>query len=159
MNRFGSKAATAIAALLFGLIVSDPAAAGQAVRGKHGQIATHVGGATIHITLGAVPVVVSKGRQRNRHGSHHAERGHGYGYGHGDKRGHGYRNRVAATSYGTPNRIGHRMHSGALRGCQPTSKIVFVGRGQRAKIGGLMCQDRHGRPFILKGSRHVLYYD
>ena len=41
------------------------------------------------------------------------------------------------------------------RACHKVSKIQYNHYGQPLRIGGLMCYDRHGRPYVVDGSRHA----
>jgi hypothetical protein len=49
-----------------------------------------------------------------------------------------------------------RMDYQAVRPCRATSKIGFDGYGRRARIGGTMCYDAYGRPYIVRGSRFII---
>ena len=44
----------------------------------------------------------------------------------------------------------------AVRPCHATSKIGFDGYGRRARIGGTMCYDAYGTPYIVRGSRYII---
>ena len=46
---------------------------------------------------------------------------------------------------------------GAGRGCHRTSKIGYW-HGYRARIGGTMCYDAYGYPYIVPGSRYLIHY-
>ncbi len=43
-------------------------------------------------------------------------------------------------------------------GCRAVTKFGFDRFGRQAKIGGTMCFDRFGKPYILSRSRHVIHY-
>ncbi len=43
-----------------------------------------------------------------------------------------------------------------VRPCRATSKIGFDGYGRRARIGGTMCYDAYGTPYIVRGSRYII---
>jgi hypothetical protein len=80
-------------------------------------------------------------RGHRRHGHFHRRHGgkhHGYAAQRHGKRWHGYG--------------GYRT----ARACHKTSKIRYDHYGQPQRIGGVMCYDRHGRPYIVDGSRHVI---
>lgn len=174
MTGLGTKTA-ALAAMLLGIAASGMIAGGTAAAGQagyaHAGTYGQVSGAKIHITLGAAPLVFGTSR-RHRHRGHHGHHGHHRPV-HGPVRGHDIVSHGPGTygggTYG-PGTYGGRTHGLAPRGayggrrggvhggCRPTSKIAFVGHGRRAKVGGLMCRDRHGRAFVLPGSRHVLFY-
>jgi len=51
-----------------------------------------------------------------------------------------------------------RMDYQAIRPCHPTSKIGYVDYGRRARIGGTMCYDAYGKPYIVQGSRYIIQY-
>ncbi len=131
-------------------------AAGYAHAGSYGQVS----GAKIYITLGAARLAFGKSRRHGHHG--HRRPVHGPVHGHGVAQ-YGVGTYGAGTYGGTTHRLvpsgPRRGGRGAVHGgCQPTSKVAFAGHGRRARVGGLMCHDRHGRPFVLPGSRHVLFY-
>lgn len=41
--------------------------------------------------------------------------------------------------------------------CRPVIRISYDGYGNRIKIGGTLCLNRHGERYILRGSRHIVY--
>ena len=138
----------AIAALSLALL-SAPALAGKFSHG-YGHRAHH----GHHY---AAPFAFSLGKFFGgiyRHGQH-------YGYGkHGVRRhyrhgGHGYVKPYAGRGYAKPHHKGagyaHRDR------CQQTSKTGYH-HGRKAQIGGTMCYDRHGRWYIVPGSRYVMHY-
>lgn len=43
------------------------------------------------------------------------------------------------------------------RRCQRVINIAYH-HGRLAKIGGVMCYDRYGRPYVVAGSRYVIHY-
>lgn len=43
------------------------------------------------------------------------------------------------------------------RACHPV-RLFGYHHGQRALLGGILCYDRHGRAFVLRGTRRVLRY-
>jgi len=74
------------------------------------------------------------------HGGKHGHRGHGghHGSRHG---GHGHDAR----------------HGGYGYDCRKVSKHGYY-HGRKARIGGTMCYDRYGDPYIVQGSRYVIDY-
>ena len=168
MTGLGTKAA-ALAAMLLGMAASGMIAGGTAAAGQAGYAHAgsygQVSGAKIYITLGAARLAFAKSRRHGHHGHRRPVHGpvHGHGvaqYGVGTYGAGAY---GAGTYGGTTHRLvpsgPRRGGRGAVHGgCQPTSKVAFAGHGRRARVGGLMCHDRHGRPFVLPGSRHVLFY-
>ena len=50
-----------------------------------------------------------------------------------------------------------RMDNQATRPCHATSKVGFD-HGRRARIGGTMCYDTYGSPYIVRGSRYIIRY-
>ena len=46
------------------------------------------------------------------------------------------------------------VHGGGR--CHPTEKIVYGHDGRRIRVGGTMCYDRYGNPYITGGSRHFM---
>lgn len=46
----------------------------------------------------------------------------------------------------------------AIRPCHSTSKIGFDTYGRRARIGGTMCYDAYGTPYVVQGSRYIIQY-
>lgn len=72
------------------------------------------------------------------------------------------------------NRHGHRKHSTylpkrrahnhrntsyhAIQSCHATSKAGFDDYGRRVRIGGTMCYNAYGAPYIVRGSRHIIRY-
>lgn len=52
---------------------------------------------------------------------------------------------------------GHDRYSRYHRGCRKVSKHGYY-HGREAKIGGTMCYDRYGEPYIVQGSRYVIHY-
>lgn len=88
----------------------------------------------------------------------------GYRRGHSDYRPayrhayrHDHRKRYAYSAPRRPYRQ-ERMDYQAARPCHPTSKIGFGDYGRRARIGGTMCYDAYGRPYIVQGSRYIIQY-
>jgi len=69
--------------------------------------------------------------------------------GHGDHRGHGSHKR---RHYYDGHRHGYYRHD-----CHKVSKHGYY-HGRKAKIGGTMCYDRYGDPYIVQGSRYVIHY-
>lgn len=69
--------------------------------------------------------------------------GHGFNYG-----GHSHGGSVS-------HDLGRTRYSA---GCRAVIKFGFDRFGRRAKIGGTMCFDRYGNPYILSHSRHVIHY-
>jgi hypothetical protein len=79
--------------------------------------------------------------------------GHGFYYG-GHNTGHGV---IGGYSHGGSGShdLGRTRYSA---GCRAVIKFGFDRFGRRAKIGGTMCFDRYGNPYILSHSRHVIHY-
>jgi len=46
----------------------------------------------------------------------------------------------------------------AVRPCHATSTMSYDDYGRRAVIGGVMCYDGYGSPYIVQGSRHIVRY-
>ncbi len=46
---------------------------------------------------------------------------------------------------------------GPYRGCHRTSRIGYW-HGYRARIGGTVCYDAYGYPYIVPGSRYLIHY-
>lgn len=71
---------------------------------------------------------------------------HGKGHFHGKRHFHG----------------GRKLHGKGIarHGGRACHDVVKVGhyRGHKALIGGVMCYDRHGRGYVLDGSRHLVKY-
>lgn len=49
------------------------------------------------------------------------------------------------------------MNYQATRPCRATSKVGYD-HGRRARIGGTMCYDTYGTPYIVRGSRYIIQY-
>ena len=75
---------------------------------------------------------------RNRHSGHHQKQGH----------------------HAAQRQREHDKHGRyTSRDCRKVTKQAYQD-GRLAKIAGKLCYDRHGNPYIVKGSRHVVrYYD
>ncbi len=52
---------------------------------------------------------------------------------------------------------GHWRGAPRHRACHPVQLFGYH-HGQRALLGGILCYDRHGRAFVLRGTRRVLRY-
>lgn len=76
-------------------------------------------------------------RDRHFHGKRHFRGGRHL---HGDRKLHGK---------------GIVRHGG--RACHDVVKVGHY-RGHKALVGGVMCYDRHGRGYVLDGSRHLVKY-
>ena len=89
---------------------------------------------------------------RHRQGDYRDDRGHRR-HGHYSRRHGGRHHGYAAQRHG---KRWHR-HGGfrTARACHKVSKIQYNHYGQPLRIGGLMCSDRHGRPYVVDGSRHA----
>ena len=74
---------------------------------------------------------------------------HGKPYGHP---GHGYKPKA---HYG--DRHYHRHHRPPQRACHAFTK-KGVWKGHPAKVGGTRCYDDYGKPYVVKGSRHLIHY-
>jgi len=77
--------------------------------------------------------------------SHDSHGGHGSG-----KRHHRHRR----------HDLGHDRHGSYHRDRHDCRKVAKHGyhHGRKAKIGGVMCHDRYGYPYIVAGSRYVIHY-
>ena len=77
---------------------------------------------------------------------------------HGYKKAHGtYRVNAPVARYGWAPvyRSGYRYNPNH---CHRVSKDGYTRNGRKVKFGGTMCYDKHGRGFILNGSRHIIRY-
>ena len=147
-------AALATLVLVLALGSAAPASAGVTLGA---QIAS---GAALHLQDGATLLhkahhrTLRKGHVRkhvHRHG-HHSHRFHKHRKFHGShfhKKRHLHGGRK-------PHRKGVVRHHGR-HACHDVVK-VGVYRGHKALLGGVMCYDRHGRGYILQGSRHLVRY-
>jgi hypothetical protein len=101
---------------------------------------------------------------------HHPGKGRAYGhhpgkgraYGHHPGKGHGYGHLLGyVLGLGNHTRRPHYAYDGYRphkRSCHRVTKVEYARHGRKAKIGGTMCYDRHGNPYIVAGSRYVIHY-
>ncbi|MHA1599289.1 MAG: hypothetical protein ACTSW2_00570 [Alphaproteobacteria bacterium] len=95
--------------------------------------------------------------------SHYYRQGHGYKQrrAHRQARRHGHRKQFTyspkrrAHNHNTHNH--NTMSYQAVRPCHATGKAGFDDYGRRVRIGGTMCYDAYGTPYIVKGSRHIIH--
>ena len=136
----GAALATLVLALTLGAAAPASAgvtlASGTAPHLQDGQVLLHK---AHHRTL-------RKGHGHHSHRFHKHRKFHG-GHFHGKRHLHGGRK---------PHRKGVVRHHGR-HACHDVVK-VGVHRGHKALLGGVMCYDRHGRGYILQGSRHLVRY-
>ncbi|WP_299624177.1 hypothetical protein [Pelagibius sp.] len=109
------------------------------------------------------------------HKAHHRTLRKGHGHKHVKRHGHhSHRFHKHRKFHGGHFRGGHfhgkrhfhggrKLHrKGVVRhhGRHACHDVVKVGvyRGHKALLGGVMCYDRHGRGYILQGSRHLVRY-
>ena len=93
------------------------------------------------------------------HGGHHALRhGHHHGPFSTPPAPHGHHGRHG--TLGDVRFLGHRpVHETPVpEGCRRVSKVGRDSHGGRARLGGTLCHDAHGRPYIVEGSRYVIEY-
>ncbi len=94
---------------------------------------------------------------------HYSRQGYRQGYRNDDRRGyrdgqrHGYSKRYTYKPKRHADRQGRRDYR-AARPCYATSKVGFDDHGRRARIGGTMCYNAYGTPYIVRGSRHIIHY-
>jgi hypothetical protein len=106
-------------------------------------------------------------RYRHGHGGYHGHGHHGYHYRY---RGHHRDGDYAlglvllpfAYLFGySQGQYDSGRHYGSYDrawGCHPVVKVDYDRFGRRAKFGGTMCYNDYGEPFIVPGSRHIIYY-
>lgn len=128
MRRFTTLTTMAGATVLLSVLAATPAQAG----GSHFSIYLGPGYPVPYGYPGRAY------RPRMFFGHRHHRRGHGL-----------YRSPYSR--FGKPRRL-HRNRVG----CRPVSKLAYDRYGQRVRIGGAMCYDRYGRPYIVRGSRHLI---
>jgi len=70
---------------------------------------------------------------------------------------HGYTDQRNWRHYrrGHDNRCASRRHH---KRCEEITSLKRFGYGRRAVIAETLCHDKHGRPFIVRGSRRVVGY-
>ena len=85
--------------------------------------------------------------------------GPSYNYRTGHRRAHRHGHGKHFT-YSPNRRVHHRkkMVYRAIQPCHSTSKAGFDDYGRRVRIGGTMCYDAYGAPYIVRGSRHIIHY-
>ena len=149
-----------------------------------GHAAAPYAGAAVKADIQAVTgnhivKVRERHRLRSRRSFGHRRHGrHGRSFRHGRRRGFGHGRRHGNTkfllglafpfayfAYGPYVRYrhygGHGAYGGSYRYLRHCRKVVKFGHdrfGRRAKIGGTMCFDRFGYPYIRSYSRHVIHY-
>lgn len=124
-------------------------------------------GLALGVAASASPAIAGD-RHHHGHGKYDDSRyraapkyGHGHGYarryGHRYWRKHGHHGVVVHAW----RPVGHRpsYHSRRIHAaCHPVVGHGYDHFGRRAKFGGTMCYDRHGRGYVVVGSRHVIRY-
>ncbi|MFQ5533200.1 MAG: hypothetical protein ACE5EM_00050 [Sphingomonadales bacterium] len=118
----------------------------------------------VTVAAGAVAIGLAfnnAARASDQH--HHGVRHHGH---HSDHGHHGRRH----THHFLGHAIGHQIARGAAHtlrhvygsghhpapACHPVSKPGYDHHGRRIRIGGTMCYDRHGEPYVVQGSRYII---
>jgi len=169
MIRFISLTAVALAILVVGGVGAKPAmAGGYHNKHHHGHYDGHAGH---HYPR--IPFVYELGRVIGAflphgrpyysgggsyyHRDHHRYRG-GHSYRHRDH--HYYRgNRYYAPPRAYSHRPAPRHHQYSRHGsgCHAVSKTKYH-HGRLAKVGGTMCYDSYGNPYVVSGSRYVMHY-
>ena len=82
--------------------------------------------------------------------------GHGYyGHGHHYSQGYNYGRHAYRDRYQYRSSSVSRQHGIGSGGCHPTSKIGYYD-GYKGKVGGTMCYDDYGEPYIVSGSRYLI---
>lgn len=150
MIRFISIAAITAALFAVGAVAAGPAAAGGYYsKHHHGHYDGHPG---YHYPR--IPFVYELGRVIGAflpHGHHSYRRGH-YDRGHHYYRRHrSYAPPAAYRPYAPQH---YYSHGG---GCHPVTKTEYY-YGRLAKIGGTMCYDAYGTPYVVPGSRYVMHF-
>lgn len=92
-------------------------------------------------------------------------------YRHGYRRGHNRDYRPTHRRAQRHGRHKHRKHRArrhaygqgpmgyqTARPCHATSKAGFDDYGRRVRIGGTMCYDGYGTPYIVRGSRYIIHH-
>ena len=174
MIRFISLTVVAVAFLTVGGLGPDPAmAGGYHSKHHHGHYDGHAGNHHYRIPFAhAVGRVIgaflphrshySHGHRSYRYSGHSYRRGHSYHRGHSYR--HGKRHHYRRDHYHAPRR--HYSHRPAPRhhsytrhgsGCHSVSKSGYH-HGRPAQIGGTMCYDAYGKPYVVSGSRYVMHY-
>lgn len=74
----------------------------------------------------------------------------------------GYSNHAAPRAYPhhpTPrhHQYSRQQYSRHGSGCHPVNKTEYH-HGRLARIGGTMCYDAYGSPYVVSGSRYVMHY-
>lgn len=65
--------------------------------------------------------------------------------------------RRPAHRQGRPRHRGSWDYGPAARACHPVQRINYF-HGRKALVGGILCYDRRGRGYVLRGSRHIIRY-
>lgn len=115
--------------------------------------------------IGAAGTLISAPVAANGHGGHHGHHGHHHGHRlhhHGFPVVHGFARILGAF---LPHRRHHyvpiypRRHYVPLHP-RPCHRVIRteIHYGRLAKIGGVMCYDRYGRAYIVRGSRHAIHF-
>ena len=153
--------ATCMAVL--GTLGSGTAQAGGYDRGHGGDaVAGLLAGALV---AGAIYASHDDHYRSPRHHGYKSRRHHGYKsrrhHGYKSRRHHGYKYRYRGHRGGYKFRYrggyGRRGHGGYSRSCHKVSKHGYY-HGRKARIGGTMCYGRHGKAYIVRGSRYVIDY-
>ena len=157
MIRFISIAAIAAALFVVGAVGSEPAAAGGYYsKHHHGHYDGHAGH---HYPR--LPFVHALGRVIGAflpHGRPYYHRDRHYRGGHYARGSHYYQSQRIYTPPRAYPHHGARYRSYSHgSGCHTVSKTDYW-HGRLAKIGGTMCYDAYGNPYVVSGSRYVMHY-
>lgn len=160
MIRYFAGIAAATALFMLGTLAATPATAGgYHSKHHHGYYDGHPG---YHYPR--IPFVYELGRVVGAflpHGRYYHHSGHNYHrQGHRHHRYHRHhrdryyppRRHYSHTPTYRPHRSYHRGN-----GCHPVTKTAYH-HGRLAKIGGTMCYDAYGNPYVVSGSRYVMHY-
>ncbi len=144
-----------------GLLGASISTAGTALASGEDDHRTY-GGYKVYKHLGALLYGSPSrhGYRQDRRRGYSQDRRHGYSQ---DRR-HDYRpakrhhHRKRYTSYPKRRAYGQRHKSyQTARPCHATSKAGFDDYGRRVRIGGTMCYNAYGTPYIVRGSRHIIH--
>jgi len=145
----GFLIATAFGLGLLGASISTAGTALASGEDDHRTYGGHYGGYTVYKHLGALLY-----GSPSRHG-YRQDRRHDYRPAHRRAHRHGHQNRKHNSrrhAYGQ-----RRMDYQTARPCHATSKAGFDDYGRRVRIGGTMCYNAYGTPYIVRGSRHIIH--
>jgi len=162
MIRFISLTAVTLAFLVVGAVAAEPAkAGGYQNKHHHGHYNGHAGHHYYRVpfvhALGRVigAFIPYQGRHYRGGRSHHRT---------GNSYYRGNRNHYRSDNYYAPRRQyshrsqpRHHEYSEHGSGCHTVSKTGHH-HGRLAKIGGTMCYDSYGNPYVVSGSRYVMHY-